>query len=98
MFLHNLRIAATSLRRNVSLSVLIVTGIALGIGVSTTFAAFRHAFARHPIPAHADTLRSVRLDSWYPRKPYPGDAPTRPPTQITYRDMTGIMQSKIPVR
>lgn len=98
MFLHNLRIAAKSLRRNVSLSVLIVTGIALGIGVSTTFAAFRHAFARHPIPAKEDTLRYVRLDSWDPLKPYPGDDPTRPPTQITYRDMTGIMKSKIPVR
>ncbi|MEO8430992.1 MAG: ABC transporter permease [Acidobacteriota bacterium] len=97
MFFHNLRIAAKSLRRNVSLSVLIVTGIALGIGVSTTFAAFRHAFARHPIPQKKDSLRYVRLDSWDPLKPYPGDDPTRPPTQITYRDMTGIMQSKIPI-
>jgi putative ABC transport system permease protein len=98
MFFHNLRIAAKSLRRNPTLTALIISGIALGIAVSTTFAAFRHAFAKHPIPQKADSLYYVRLDSWDPLKPYPGDDPTRPPTQITYRDMTGIMQSKIPVR
>jgi putative ABC transport system permease protein len=98
MIFHNLRIAWKSLRRNVSLSILLVTGIALGIGVSTSMATFRHAFAKHPIPEKEDVLRYVRLDSWDPLKPYPGDDPTRPPTQITYRDMVGIMQSKIPVR
>lgn len=98
MFFHNLRIAAKSLRRNTTLTVLIVSGLALGIGVATTFAAFRHAFAKHPIPEKADTLRYVRLDSWDPLKPYPGNDPTQPPTQLTYRDMTAIMQSKIPIR
>ena len=98
MLFHNLRIAWKSLRRNVTLSILIVSGIALGIAVSTTFAAFRHAFSKNPIPRKSDVLRYVRLDSWDPLKPYPGDDPTRPPTQITYRDMTGILKSTIPVR
>ena len=98
MLFHNLRIAAKSLRRNTTLTVLIISGIALGIAVATTFAAFRHAFAKHPIPEKSETLRYVRLDSWDPLKPYPGNDPTQPPTQLTYRDMTGIMQSKIPLR
>ena len=98
MIFHNLRIAAKSLRRNTTLTVLIISGIALGIAVATTFAAFRHAFAKHPIPQKAETLRYVRLDSWDPLKPYPGNDPTQPPTQITYRDMRGIMQSKIHIR
>jgi putative ABC transport system permease protein len=38
------------------------------------------------------------MDSWDPLKPYPGNDPTQPPTQITYRDMVGIMKSTIPVR
>ena len=97
LFAH-LRIAWKSLKRNALLTALIITGIALGIGASTTFAAVRHAFARHPIPQKADTLHYVRLDSWDPLKPYPGDDPTRPPTQITYRDMVGVMASKIPQR
>ncbi|MCA1580823.1 MAG: ABC transporter permease [Acidobacteria bacterium] len=98
MLLHNLRIAWKSLRRNITLSILIVSGIALGIAVSTTFAAFRHAFSKDPIPQKSDVLRYVRLDSWDPLKPYPGDDPTRPPTQITFRDMQGIMKSTIPLR
>jgi putative ABC transport system permease protein len=98
MFFHNLRIAWKSLRRNALLTALIISGIALGIGISTTFAAVRHAFAKDPIPQKSGVLYYVRLDSWDPLKPYPGDDPTRPPTQITYRDMVEIMKSKTPVR
>jgi putative ABC transport system permease protein len=98
MLLYNLRIALLSLKRNRILSTVIVGGIALGIAISTMFSTVRHAFARNPIPAKSDVLHYVRLDSWDPLKPYPGDDPTRPPTQITYRDMVEIMKSDIPVR
>jgi len=95
MLLHNLRIAWKSLKRNRALSVLIVTGIALGVAVSTTFATVRHSYAKDPIPTKSDVLYYVRLDSWDPLKPYPGADSTLPPTQITYRDMTAIMKSDI---
>ena len=98
MLLHNLRIAWKSLKRNRALSVLIVTGIALGVAVSTTFATVRHSYAKDPIPTKSDVLYYVRLDSWDPLKPYPGADSTLPPTQITYRDMTEIMRSDIPRR
>lgn len=98
MLLHNLRIAWKSLKRNRALSVLIVTGIALGVAVSTTFATVRHSYAKDPIPSKSDVLYYVRLDSWDPLKPYPGADSTLPPTQITYRDMTAIMKSDIPRR
>ena len=98
MLLHNLRIAWKSLRRNRALSGLIVAGIAFGIAVSTTFSAARHAFAKDPIPSKSDVLYYVRMDSWDPLKPYPGDDPTQPPTQLTFRDAMGIMRSTIPVR
>src|SRR5687767_1908364 len=98
MFLYNLRIALLSLKRNRILSAVIVGGIALGIAVSTMFATVRHAFAKNPIPQKSDVLHYVRMDTWDPLKPYPGDDPTRPPTQITYRDMVEIMKSDIPVR
>jgi putative ABC transport system permease protein len=98
MFLYNLRIALLSLKRNRILSAVIVGGIALGIAVSTMFSTMRHAFAKNPIPEKSDLLHYVRLDSWDPLKPYPGDDPTRPPTQVTYRDMVEIMKSDIPVR
>jgi putative ABC transport system permease protein len=98
MLLHNLRIAWKSLKRNRALSVLIVTGIALGVAVSTTFATVRHSYAKDPIPTRSDVLYYVRLDSWDPLKPYPGADATLPPTQVTYRDMTEIMKSSIPRR
>lgn len=98
MLLHNLRIAWKSLKRNRALSVLIVTGIAIGVAVSTTFATVRHSYAKDPIPSKSDVLYYVRLDSWDPLKAYPGPDTTSPPTQITYRDMTEIMKSDIPRR
>ena len=98
MLLHNLRIAWKSLKRNRALSVLIVTGIALGVAVSTTFATVRHSYAKDPIPSKSDVLYYVRLDSWDPLKPYPGADTTLPPTQITYRDKAAIMKSDIPRR
>jgi len=98
MLLYNLRIALLSLKRNWILSSVIVGGIALGIAVSTMFSTTRHVFARNPIPHKSDVLYYVRLDSWDPQRPYPGDDPTRPPTQITYRDMVEIMKSDIPLR
>lgn len=98
MLLHNLRIAWKSLKRNRALSVLIVTGIALGVAVSTTFATVRHSYAKDPIPTRSDVLYYVRLDSWDPLKPYPGADSTLPPTQVTYRDMAAIMKSDIPRR
>ena len=79
-----------------SLSALIVAGIALGIALSTTFAAVRHAFAQDPIPQKSGVLHYVRLDCWDPLKAYPANGPTLPPTQITYRDMVEIMKSEDP--
>jgi putative ABC transport system permease protein len=98
VFLHNLRIAWKSMQRNRVLSALIVLGIALGIALSTTFAAARHAFAQDPIPSRSKVLHYVRLDSWDPAKAYPGAGKNPVPTQITYRDMAEITRSKIPAR
>src|SRR5438034_2170185 len=98
MILDNFRIAWKSLKRNPILSTLIVVAIGIGIGISTTFAAVRHGFSRDPIPGKSAKLHYVRMDSWDPLKPYPGDDPTAPPTQVTYRDAQELMKSTIPVR
>ncbi len=96
MLFHNVFIAWKSLRRNPALSLLVVGAIALGIGVSTTFATVRHSFARNPIPAKSSRLFQVRLDAWDPKAAHPHDSGL--PSQITYRDMQGIMKSSIPAR
>src|SRR5262245_57618912 len=96
MLLYHLRIAFKSLRRSPGFSVVVVGGIALGIGVASLFATIRHAMAKDPIPQKSGVLYYVRLDNWDPAKPHPNKAGI--PPQVTFRDMTEIMKSDVPVR
>src|SRR5262245_35741123 len=96
MLVYNLRLAWKSLRRNPVLSVLIVAGIALGVGVATSFITMYHVLAKDPVPQRSGVLYYVRMDSWDPTAPHPDR--TGIPPQITYRDMREIMKSRIPVR
>jgi putative ABC transport system permease protein len=98
MLLYNLRIAIKSLRRNPVLTSLLIGAIALGICVSTTFIALRHVLEKDPLPGKSRTLFYVRLDNWDPQRAYVAEDPKSIPTQITYRDMRGLMQSNIPTR
>jgi putative ABC transport system permease protein len=98
MLLYNLRIALLSLRRNRVLTAVIIGGVALGVAVATLSSTIRHTLARDPLPGRSDDLHYVRLDSWDPLSPYPGDDPNRPPTQLTYQDAMNLMRSDIPVR
>jgi putative ABC transport system permease protein len=96
MLAYHLRLAWLSVRRNPVLSLLIVAGIALGVGLSTWALTVRHVLSRNPLPHKTDTLHYVRMDAWDPAvdPPHVGGIPT----QITYRDLRGIMESDIPAR
>ena len=98
MLFHNVWIAWKSLKRSPTLSLLIVSCIALGIAFATTFATVRHAFTKHPLPDKEPVLRYIRLDNWDPRQAYPGDSPNALPPQIAYRDAMELKRSTIPVR
>ncbi|MBV8518699.1 MAG: ABC transporter permease [Acidobacteria bacterium] len=98
MFVYYLRTAVKSLRRNPVLTSLLIGAIALGICVSTTFIALRHIFEKDPVPGHSQKLFYVRMDNWDPQRAYNADDPKSLPTQITYRDMRGLMRSTIPTR
>src|ERR1051325_2937327 len=98
MLLYNIRIAAKSLRRNPWLTVLLLSAIALGICVSTTFTTLRHAFAKDPVPGKSNKLYDARLDNWTPAEPYPGDDPKSLPPHVSYPDMRALMRSNIPTR
>lgn len=96
MILHNIWIAWRSLKRSPILSLLIVSGVALGVAFATSFATIRHLFTKHPIPQKATTLFYVRLDSWDPAAPHPHRSGL--PPQVTYRDMAALKRSTIPIR
>lgn len=97
MFGYHLRLAVLSLRRNPYLTFLLVAGIALGIGVSTTFVTAMYTFAGHPIPHKEGSLRYVEVDAWDPQRVYDDDHPERPPIQMTWMDVMAIKKSEIPL-
>jgi putative ABC transport system permease protein len=98
MLMYNVRIAVKSLRRNPILTTLLISAIALGICVATTFIALRHVLEKDPLPGKSTSLFYVRLDNWDPQRAYVAEDPKSIPSQINYRDMRGLMQSKIPTR
>jgi putative ABC transport system permease protein len=95
MLTYNLRLAWKSIRRHPVLSALIVLGIALGVGVSTTFITAYHVLASDPVPGKSGVLYYVRTNSWGA-----ADNPFRegPPPLLSYRDVREILKSNVPVR
>lgn len=95
MLLYNLRLAWKSVRRYPVLSALILLGIALGVGVSTTFVTAYHVLARDPVPGRSDSLHYVRMNPWGAV-----DDPflKTPPPLMTWRDAQELLKSRIPVR
>lgn len=94
MLLYNLRLAWKSIQRHPVLSGLIILGIALGVGVATTFITVYHVLARDPLPGRSDRLYYVRMNTWGGSSPLPDGVPFK----ITYRDAQAVRASDIPVR
>lgn len=91
MFVYNLRLALLSMRRNPVLTLLMISAIAIGIGMSTTTLAIFHVLSGNPIAYKNDQLYAVQLDNWDPAEPYKG--PNDMPTQVTYLDATTLMRA-----
>ena len=69
MFRYYLNLALQNLKRNISLTSLMVVAIGAGIGASmTTLAVFR-AMSGDPIPNKSHQLYVVQVDNWGPNKP-----------------------------
>ena len=107
MFTYHLKTAIKSLKRNPVLTTLLITGIALGICVSTAFVTVRHMYTQDPLPGKSDKVFYVRLDSWGKDRPFrQGMAASASaesgiqaiPDQVTYRDARALLRSPIPKR
>jgi len=96
VFSYLLLTAWRSLKRNPFLSLLVVVGIALGIGVSTTFVTAVYRLSLHPVPEKEDRLFYVRMDSWNPERPWRDSLPDDPPDQMTWRDALEVTSGDIP--
>ena len=98
MFAYYLRLAWKSLRTNSVLTALMVSAIAVGIGVCMTTLTIYHVMSNNPIPHKSDVLFAVTLDSWDPVQPYDEDQPEQAPWQVTYQDAMALRESDIPTR
>jgi putative ABC transport system permease protein len=97
MILFHLKMALVSLRNTPRVSVISVLAIALGIGVAISMTSIHHVFAQNPMPEKSDVLFNVRIDTWDPDSEFFGVPPGEPPKAVTYQDMTGMMESTIPL-
>jgi len=102
VFMHDLRLALQSLRRNPVLTALMVIAIAAGIAASMITITVYHGRSGHPIWWKADKLYAVALD---PRDLDSNNAfanlqrhPEYPPLQVTYQDAKALYRSDIPTR
>ena len=98
MLLYNLRLALLSLRGAPWTSLICVLTIGLGVGVATAMTGIHHILASNPLPRKSDVLFNVRIDTWDPNTGFFDVPPGEPPKAVTYRDMTGLMESDVPLR
>ena len=82
-----------SMRRNPALTLLVGAAIALGIGVSITMLTLYYVMASNPIPHKSDVLYRVQVDSWNPLRPFDDDRPERAPHQMTWPDVTNLLEA-----
>lgn len=95
MFAYNLRLAAMSFRQNPLLTGLIITALALGIGLSMTIITLYYTMSSNPIPKKSAELFAVRIDNWELDS---DDNDGQPPWQLTFTDAQGLLQSPVPSR
>lgn len=98
MAAYYLQLAVRSLRRTPALTALMVCAIALGIAACIVTLTVYDAAARNPMGSRGDHLYAVTLDSWDPNEPADPRRPDLPPPQLTYRDATYLLGSRIPER
>ena len=98
MFSYHLRLALKSLRRNPVIAALMISAIALGVGMCiTTLTVFR-LMSGNPIEHRNEVLYAVTLDSWDPDQPKDEEHPELPPPELTWRDAMAMLESDIPSR
>ncbi|NNF17098.1 MAG: ABC transporter permease, partial [Gammaproteobacteria bacterium] len=90
MFTYNLRLAWLSLKQTPILTVLTISLIALGVGLSMTTLTLHYMMSSDPIPAKSDVLFNVQIDSWEEDEPYDDDDVTAAPDQLTYLDAMAL--------
>lgn len=86
-----LDLARRSLRRNVSLTVLMILAIAFGVGASMTTLTVMHVLGSDPLPGKSDQVYAVQLEPRRARGYTPGE---QPPLQMTRFDSEALWKAR----
>ncbi len=92
MFAYNVKLAIKSMRRNPMMTALMVSAIAVGIGISMTTLSVYYMMNGNPIPEKSDELFAITLDSWDPIRAFDDDRPERAPHQLTFQDAERLVE------
>jgi putative ABC transport system permease protein len=92
MFGYNVKLAIKSMRRNPIMTALMVSAVAVGIGISMTTLSVYYLMSGNPIPEKSDELFAVTVDSWNPIRPFSDDYPERAPHQVTHGDAERLLE------
>lgn len=89
MLMYEIRLAIKSFKKNPILTALMVSAIALGIGVCMTTVTLYYMKSGNPIPYKSEQLFVVQIDSWSPNEAYNNNS-TEMPSQLTWRDAMAL--------
>ncbi len=97
MFGYYLKLAFSSLRRNVVITALMVAAVGVGIGASMTVYTVLHAMSADPIPQKSGVLYTPYIDVWGPPTGPSGAGQAADyglPDRLTYRDAAALMRAQ----
>jgi putative ABC transport system permease protein len=98
MLYYYLQLAIKSLRRTPVITALMISAIALGVGVCITTLTVYRLMSGNPVEHKNDVLYAVTLDSWSNTRPWDDKRPDLAPYELTYIDAMALLESDIPIR
>jgi len=93
MFIHYVDLAWRSFKRTPLVSIVMVSAIAVGIGITMTSLSVYHMMSMDPIPSKSDKLFAVQLNTMDDGNQWWTD--DNLPQQITYKDAIALYQADI---
>jgi len=98
MFFYQCQLAWRSIKKNPILCGLMILSLASGIAAAMVCYTQQYAVTRNPLMHKDDTLFILQTDSWDLKAAYHGQPLNDMPDTMSYRDVTALMRSDIPIR
>lgn len=93
MIWYYIELAIRGLKRNVALTLLVITAVGIGIGTCMTEFSVMYVLLGNPVPDKSSRLVVPQIDAWGPdSRSAPGGGAIELPDQLTYRDAMALMQ------